>query len=405
MANRERRFEVALRGRRVGELRVTEDVTRFVFDEAYLGDPEREVLGLRFEEEPRRERRANMRLPPWFSNLLPEGALRDWIAEQRGVSVTREAELLAEVGMDLPGAVAVLPPDVETIRSKEREPVVDHNAPRPNLWKFSLAGVQLKFSMLAKGERFTAPASGEDGQWIVKLPDANFEHVPANERAMMELARRAGIDVPETRLVHRDAIEGIPEHLWPKSEIYAYAVRRFDRSPDGGRVHMEDFAQVRDFYHERKYEGAFETIAALVYRGRDRRSLEEFVRRLAFIVLIQNADAHLKNWSLLYTDPRVPVLSPAYDLVCTGVYSGIDRDLGLRLDGSRRFEDASLASFERLQRKLGIAGSPTFAELAEAVVDRALAAWPEIEPLLDGTPLGPTIRKTLHTSAAFLRRR
>jgi hypothetical protein len=37
--------------------------------------------------------------------------------------------------------------------------------------------------------------------------------------------------------------------------------------------------------------------------------------------------------ALLYRDSRVPTLSPAYDLVCTGIYEGIDHDLGLRLGG------------------------------------------------------------------------
>jgi serine/threonine-protein kinase HipA len=59
-------------------------------------------------------------------------------------------------------------------------------------------------------------------------------------------------------------------------------------------------AQVRGFYPDPdgnslgKYSGSFETIGALVYRGRDTDALREFARRLAFNVLIGNGDAHLK---------------------------------------------------------------------------------------------------------------
>jgi serine/threonine-protein kinase HipA len=67
------------------------------------------VLGLLFEQDPLRTHAAALRLPPWFSNLLPEGLLREWIAADRGVSADREMELLAQVGHDLPGAVRVLP--------------------------------------------------------------------------------------------------------------------------------------------------------------------------------------------------------------------------------------------------------------------------------------------------------
>jgi serine/threonine-protein kinase HipA len=67
------------------------------------------VLGLLFEQDPLRTHAAALRLPPWFSNLLPEGLLREWIAADRRVSADREMELLAQVGHDLPGAVRVLP--------------------------------------------------------------------------------------------------------------------------------------------------------------------------------------------------------------------------------------------------------------------------------------------------------
>jgi hypothetical protein len=46
--------------------------------------------------------------------------------------------------------------------------------------------------------------------WIVKLPSAKFPNVPENEFAMMELARRVGIAVPETGLIPLRHISGLP---------------------------------------------------------------------------------------------------------------------------------------------------------------------------------------------------
>lgn len=110
----ESRYAVLLHDERVGTLHQRGDHTRFVSDEDYLRDPHRAVLGLRLEEDLTGRHSAALRLPAWFSNLLPEGVLRQWIADDRGVSADREMELLAQVGHDLPGAVRVLPCDDES---------------------------------------------------------------------------------------------------------------------------------------------------------------------------------------------------------------------------------------------------------------------------------------------------
>ncbi|MGH3999464.1 MAG: type II toxin-antitoxin system HipA family toxin [Pseudonocardiaceae bacterium] len=228
-----------------------------------------------------------------------------------------------------------------------------------------LAGVALKFSMLAKGDRLTLPAFGVGGDWIVKLPDQTCQEMPRNEFTMMSLAASAGIAVPPVRLVHRDELDGLPSDVWTSREQWAYAIRRFDRYARHDSVHIEDLAQVRDVYPEDKYLGNYETVAALAYRGHDVEGLREFARRLAFTILIANGDAHLKNWSLIYTDPRIPNLAPAYDMVSTAYYLGERETLGLKFGGTRRFDKVNVTTFERLQRRLR---APQ-AELAACVVE------------------------------------
>jgi len=399
----EKYYAVLLHGRRIGTLCQKGDYTRFHFNGDYLNDSRRPVLGLRFEERLRKPYAAALRLPKWFSNLLPEGPLRQWIAEDRGVSLDREMELLAQVGHDLPGAVQVIPadgPDNEWEWSDDTALSRDKAAERSSPWRFSLAGVALKFSMLALGDRLTVPAVGHRGDWLVKFPDYRFEDVPRNEHAIMSLADAIGIDVPEVRLVHRDELDGLPARMWPNREEWAYAVKRFDRRPDDGRtmVHIEDLAQVRDVYPQAKYEGSFETVAALIYRGRDVTSLREFAVRLAFSVLVGNGDAHLKNWSIIYPDTRIPTLSPAYDLVSTPFYrdSGDGpEDLGLKFCGSRRFSDVTLSSFARLESRLDDRFGRTEAGLVDIAVrtaERVSEEWPHYRDLLrDNRPLGDAI--------------
>lgn len=392
MPSIERAFAVWLNESRVGTLYTYENFTRFILDNTYIQNPNRSVLGLRFEQDLHAQYRSNLRLPPWFSNLLPEGSLRQWIAEQQGVAEVREMELLAGVGHDLPGAVRVTEdhefPQLSPFSGRElvsREP---ENDIKESIWRFSLAGVALKFSMLKRGERFTAPAIGEGGDWIVKLPDPLYPEVPRNEFAMMQLARFAGLEIPEIRLVPRDLLSNLPQSVWQRQEEMAFAIKRFDRTNGGKRVHMEDIAQVRGFYPEYKYNGSFETVGALIYRKHDKNSLVEFAKRLAFNILIGNGDAHLKNWSLLYVDPRIPRLSPAYDLVSTAVYrpSNEPEDLGLRFGGSRRFESVSLDNFQRLQTKLEVDGISLVDEV-EGFANRVQNEWHKIEDIIAVSPL------------------
>ena len=303
----ERSYSVWINDYRIGSLEQRGDFSRFRLRQDYIEDPERPVLGLIFENDLNKVHSSALRLPPWFSNLLPEGRLRDWIAADRGVPIDREVELLAQVGRDLPGAVRVL---------DEGLPVEDdwrdgnfagvEQEVESNGWKFSLAGVGMKFSMLRSEDRLTLPASGEGGNWIVKLPDPSFSDVPRNEFSMMTLAKHVGIDVPELLLVHRDSLSALPENAWRSNEEMAFVIRRFDRAGNGRRIHIEDMAQVSNIYPygDRKYEGNYETVASLIYRGWNIDGVKEFVRRLAFNILIGNGDAHLKNWSLIYLNPK-----------------------------------------------------------------------------------------------------
>lgn len=227
------------------------------------------------------------------------------------------------------------------------------------------------------------PAFGEGGDWIVKLPDPAYPDLPWNELAMMMLAKAAGIEVPEARLIHRDQVESLPERVWAGTQGWAYAIKRFDRGPQRELIHIEDLAQVRGFCPDQKYAGSYETLAALLYRGHDGNALREFARRLAFNILIGNGDAHLKNWSLIYSDPRIPTLAPAYDLVATFVYRPDmegPESLALSFGRSKCFEDMRLSMFMRLDEKLS--SQAGLDDVVRELVEKVNAGWPQAALLL-----------------------
>jgi hipA N-terminal domain protein len=379
-------FRVLLGGKTVAHLYARGDYTWLEWQQGYWDDPDRPMLGLRFEDNPEERVAAALRLPPWFSNLLPEGRLRQWVALDAGINEQREMRLLVRLGLGLPGAVIVEPVEGEADPAWRPEQVQFPAVRRHDgqVLRFSLAGVALKFSLLQSGDRLTLPAGDQEGDWIVKMPDAVYPEVPANEFAMMSLAQRCGIDVPEIKMWHRDELPTLPEMAWPKGQEWAYAIRRFDREGNS-RIHIEDLAQVRGFYPDRKYDGSFETAAALVYRGRDEVSYLEFIRRLFFSFAIGNGDMHLKNTSLIYRDPRYPVISPAYDLVSTAPYREDAEDLGLTLGRSRRFDEVTAQSFELLARKIGAPAESTIQIVAE-VAGQLAGSWPEVSQLMDKLP-------------------
>jgi serine/threonine-protein kinase HipA len=121
----------------------------------------------------------------------------------------------------------------------------------------------------------------------------------------------------------------------------------------GKRVHIEDFAQILGLYPEQKYASYnYETLANLVYKLAGESELDEFIRRLVFVIASGNGDAHLKNWSLIYPDGVNARLAPAYDFVSTIQYKADDQ-LALNLARSKRWQDVTRESFLRLARKIG----------------------------------------------------
>lgn len=95
-------YAVLLHGEHVGAIHRRDAFTKFVFDRDYWDRPDRAVLGRWFEDHPRKQPRARNWVPAWFSNLLPEGRLRELIACEQGVDTNREIDLLVRIGGDLP---------------------------------------------------------------------------------------------------------------------------------------------------------------------------------------------------------------------------------------------------------------------------------------------------------------
>jgi serine/threonine-protein kinase HipA len=367
-------LEVRVGSFRVGFLERFEDEDcRFSFDAIWLAAPERPVLGQFFEDRRPRDI-VTSGLPCWFAHLLPQGPLRRAISRQTGIDEDDGFELLRILGEDLPGAVVMVPGAPRLPGTRRSRPEEAPIAPGP--LRFSLAGAQWKLSV-RKGERgLTLPVRGETGEWIAKFHDPSYKDLPRIELATSTWASAAGISLPAFRRAQVDEFVDLPRGI-PTGDGNLFLIERFDRGPNGQRIHMEDFAQVIDRPPgDPQYHGRYEYIAAILARVAPA-DLRPFCERLVFCVLAGNTDAHLKNWSLLYPDGRHPRLSPAYDLVSTVLYAPpIDDELALDLGGSRRFEDVRVDSFRPLAEVCDLPFSEVSGWVQESAA-RVRAAWQE----------------------------
>jgi serine/threonine-protein kinase HipA len=315
-------------------------------------------------------------LPAFFANLLPEGRFKEVLESNLNLSDADDLAFLAAVGDDLPGAVSLragLASGVFPSAQDRPEEEFEDGSGGQFSFRFSLAGVQLKFSMIRTDGRLTVPAHGGRGDWIVKVGSSDYAGLAENEFTMLEWARSIGFDVPECRLHDVSDIPALQRYAPPGSQ--ALAIRRYDR--DGSRrVHQEDFMQVFGWppVRDRKYASKYEALASVVRGLLGDEAFDEFVRRLAFVVASGNNDAHLKNWSLLYGDGATPRLAPLYDQVATIVWPRLDRELALKLAGARDFGRVNIESFRRLAGEVG-ANSDRAVRVAQETISAARGAW------------------------------
>ncbi len=155
------------------------------------------------------------------------------------------------------------------------------------------------------GARPKANVYDTDGSlWLAKFPSEKDEYdIGAFEMLTHELAEACGILVSPAKTIY----------IKDKGTIYL--TKRFDRLPDGRRVHFASAMNMLGETDNSKHVSSYLDIAEVIERyGSDAKAnLFELWKRLAFGVCVGNADDHLRNHGFLYINDK-PVLSPAYDI-------------------------------------------------------------------------------------------
>lgn len=197
----------------------------------------------------------------------------------------------------------------------------------------ALLAISADFSQI----RLDDPAPDGFSGWLVKFDTEPVLHEGRIEAAYAEMARAAGIHVPETRLL--EAADGCH-----------FLTRRFDRMVDGGKLHLHSYSGLT---HTPLRDGLeYGDLMALARAlTNDQRAVEEIFRRAVFNVAAANDDDHGRNHAFLMDESGEWTLAPAYDLTLATY---------------------PLASGFRAARVMGKAGAITREDLRRLGIDQAV---------------------------------
>ncbi len=340
--------------------------TTFAYTQDYLArqDPRAISISLPLRAAPfsRRESR------PFFEGLLPEEDQRVAIADALGVSKQNEFKLLEQLGGEIAGALSLWP-------EGDTPPDPSHNGTTPppltedaligilerlparpmlvgeNELRLSLAGAQTKLPVIVRPDGGVAlPAPGQPTTHILKPPIARFENTTENEALAMRLAAAIGLDVAPV------AIRTVGDHK-------LLLVARYDRilGADGRvtRLHQEDFCQALGLPSSKKYaaEGGptIRESFALLRRAATRpgKDVLRLLDAVIFNVVIGNADAHGKNFSLLHRSAET-TLAPLYDLLSTVLYPALDASFAMKIAKRATLETLSETDWPRFAEETGL---------------------------------------------------
>jgi serine/threonine-protein kinase HipA len=291
----------------------------------------------------RREHEWAQGLHPFFQHLGPEGWLRQRQARVAHIAEEDDFGLLLRYGADCIGAVGVR----STVPLANIEPVAGAPA-NPGR---TISGVQRKLLVVKKDNIFHPAEPTGLAPYIAKFNREDLPTLVRNEALSLRWTA-AVLGKSEVSVFDLGQVAVVNE--------LALIVTRFDRTKDGKKLRLEDFAQIlckpRGQDYAGKYDASHEDVAEVIktYSARPEIDLDKFFRRLIVFALIGNCDGHLKNFSLLETSTGLR-LAPLYDVVNTAFYKEYDQNLALLIDGkSVQLEAVTKPLLEHFGRSIGL---------------------------------------------------
>ncbi len=317
---------------------------------------------------------------------MPEESQREVVAQNLGISKANDFRLLEALGGDVAGALTLwpegeVPPmarglaDAQPLDDVELIEILDILPKRPMLagregLRLSLAGAQQKLPVVLVNGRVALPQPGQPTTHILKPPIERFPATTENEAFAMRLAAAVGLQVAPVE----------PRRIANRTFLL---VERYDRDTgaDGQvqRLHQEDFCQALGVPPENKYasEGGpgFKACFDLVRTAcsAPAPAILRLLDAAIFNVVVGNADAHGKNFSLIYTGQTID-FAPLYDLLCTAAYPALSPNFAMRVAKRPTLAEFKPDTWARFAEDVGVAAPYTrrrVQTLARAMTEKA----------------------------------
>ena len=325
----------------------------------------------------------------WFEALLPDDPMRGALERRFGVRRGDTFGLLAHIGAECAGAVAVVghgsvPPhdgwDYAPITNDELGSLLTELPVQPlgisDDVRLSLAGAQQKLLVTSyerkPGEiEWSLPLNGAPTTHILKPEPPEFPGLVHLEAFGLSLARR----VLEGTSQQASAVSASNEELAGRRVL---VVTRYDRAEDAAgvhRVHQEDAGQALGLPATTKYVGdpGSPTLAGLaaILRAHSADPLDSLKALLAAVIVqwvVGNADAHIRNYSLIHQQGAVR-LAPLYDVAPTIAFPQVSTTLALHVGAAETMREITVAELQAEANSWGLPRSSFDAVLMRAATN------------------------------------
>ena len=354
---------------------------------------------------------------PFFDGLLPEGQARRIIAYDLAIPEADTFAMLAVLGRECAGALAVLPEGEEPLPAASANPLPELSRAEIDTLivnlrfepfgsgaglRVSLGGVQEKLLLtdLSAAIGTMGTRHETEKRWVLPTGAVASTHV-----LKPEIAGLLGNVSNEALCLRFAALVGVAAAT---CEIATFAdrqvlvVQRFDRTKGIGgvieRMHQETACQalaVPVASVTRKYQDAggptLQDIARMLLRWADPSCLEQLLKQCAIHALVGNADAHAMNFSFVLSPAGEVSVAPMYDVFSTIAYPHLTTTPGMFIGGCRDIRSVTRLDLLDEAVSWGLS-SQRATEILESVFAEAQKS---LENALEEVPVAPQLSELL----------
>lgn len=326
------------------------DENLFMYHPDYVDDPDTKPIARALPKSHKLYKDENAHaLLPFFDNLVSEGWLglaqrNAYHRHHEGKIVNDEQKFaalengterfrrLATFGSGFQGAVSVVDVAVTDLElDKEHKDVQEALTSRGSLTgaQPKMLAVERPIDSESDQLAFRGAARNETSQFIVKIGQTRYKNIVPNEF----------LNVVATEILNPDDVtHNVSLGTLARDDVPVLVLDRFDRTPQGGRIHFEEALSLLEKPAHEKYSHSYKELGRLTRELAGEEEVKRLFRRIITHWLLGNTDGHWKNFAFWEKDGKWQ-LTPNYDLVSADEFADrknyANKVLPMAIEGNR----------------------------------------------------------------------